>query len=58
VGGNARRKISTKAILKWKMRVDEHPCTFHMGVDTPRGIYVALCFMWHYVAPIRLRLLS
>ena len=32
------------AILKQTEKArDEHPCSFHMGVHPPRGIYVALC---------------
>ena len=52
-GGNARRKIRIKVILKQTVNARRRAFMHLSHGSTPPGE-----FMWHYVAPIRLRLLS
>ena len=53
MGGNARRKIRIKAILKQTVNARRRASMHLSHGSAPPGE-----FMWHYVAPIRLRLLS
>ena len=52
-GGNARQKIRIKVILKQTVNARRRAFMHLSHGSTPPGE-----FMWHYVAPIRLRLLS